>query len=75
MEINFKKNFDKRFEDLNGGDVFAYNGRAYMALGEDIELRYAEPVNAVALSDGELCYFSDDEWIETLQFKGEWFIG
>lgn len=75
MVITFKKNFDKKFFELDGGDTFAYNGRAYMALGEDIELRYEEPVNAIALSDGELCHFSEDEWIETLQFKGEWFIG
>lgn len=75
MEINFKKNFDKRFEDLNGGDIFAYHERAYMALGEDIELQYGDDVNAVDLSTGSLTRFEYSDCIETLQFKGEWFIG
>lgn len=75
MEINFKKNFDKRFENLNGGDAFAYHGRAYMALGEDIELQYGDDVNAIDLSTGSLCHFEEGDYIETLRFRGEWFIG
>lgn len=31
--------------------------------------------NAVNLATGELNYFNSDDWVKTLQFNGEWYIG
>lgn len=76
MNINFKNNFDCQFMDLEGGQPFVYGSTAYMKLDTSYENNGVYDVlNAVSLLTGELNCFNSGDWVKTLQFKGEWYIG
>lgn len=76
MNIGFKNDFEREFMDLKGGQSFVYKDKAYMKLDSIYETDGGyEMFNAVNLVTGELNYFNSDDWVKTLQFNGEWYIG
>lgn len=76
MNIGFKNDFEREFVDLGKGQSFVYEGEAYMKLDGIYEINHCfDSVNAVNLVTGELNYFNSNDWVKTLQFNGEWYIG
>ena len=76
MNIDFKNDFDREFMDLERGQPFVYEGKAYMKLDNIYEIHDGyDSINAVNLATGELNYFDSNDWVKTLQFNGEWYIG
>lgn len=70
MKINHKEVGHVAFGQLTAGEVFEFDGTAYMKIKTAKQPPLAEPalawVRAACLVDGDLCYFHDDTLVRHL---------